>query len=61
MEHVKPAAPAVYLLRCAFNCYGGGSGVEERGSYGVVGVPLFKGVVYGLGGLRRSEVEGVVV
>ncbi len=58
---MEPTAPVVCLLWCDFNCYGGGGGAEERGSYGVVGVSLFKGVVYGLGGLRWVEVEGVVV
>ncbi len=58
---MEPAAPDVCLLWCAFNCYGGGSGDEERGSYGVFGVQLFKGVEHGLGGLGRLEVKGVVV
>ncbi len=58
---MEPTAPVVCLLWCAFNCYGGGGGVEERGSYGVVGVPLFKGVMYGLCGMGREKVEGVVV
>ncbi len=58
---MEPAALEVCILWCTFNCYGGVSGTEERGSYGVGGMPLFKGVVYGLGGLRRLEVEGVVV
>ncbi len=58
---MEPATLAVCLLWCTFNCYGGGSGAEERGSYGVFGVPVFKGVVYGLGGLMRLEVKWVAV
>ncbi len=58
---MEPAGLIVFLLWCAFNCYDGGIGAEQRGSYGVVSVPLGKGVVYGLGGLGRLEAEGVVV
>ncbi len=59
---MEPPAPVVCLLWCAFNCYGwGGGGAEKRENYRVVNVPLFKGVVYGLGGLGWLEVERVVV
>ncbi len=58
---MEPTTLVVCLLWCVFNCYGRGGGAEERGSYGVVGVPLFNGVMYRLCGLRREEVEGIVV
>ncbi len=58
---MEPATPFVRLLWCALNCHGWRGGAEERGNDGVVSVPLFKGVVYGLGGSGRLEVERVVV
>ncbi len=58
---MNPTSLAVCLLRCALTRYGWGGGAEKRGSYRVVRVPLFKGVVYGVDGLGRLEVERVVV
>ncbi len=58
---MESSAPVVCLLRCALNCYGWRCGAEKWGSYRVVRVQLFKGVVNVVDGLGWLVVEGVIV